>query len=128
MDFRGWAASRDSATHRFRSDRSDARDTARIELVGNGSVVLHTAAGSVEFRKPIAYQEIGGEKRMVDARYRLHAHNRVGFSLGRYDVAHPLVIDPILAVSTNLWGAANGVAQDAAGNIYVVGYTTKSGD
>ena len=102
------------------------RGAKRIELSGNGGLVLHTAAGSAEFRKPVAYQDVDGEKRIVEARYRFRAHNRVGFSLGRYDVARPLVIDPILAVSTNLWGAASGVALDSAGNIYVVGYTTKS--
>lgn len=108
--------------------------TIALELLGidqlalspAGSLELRTAAGDVEFRKPVAYQNIGGTRRNVDARYVVLAKNRIGFRLGRYDTAYPLVIDPILSISTNLWGSSTGVALDSADNIYVVGSTTKS--
>ena len=98
----------------------------RIELTHDGGLVLQTRTGGVAFGKPIAYQQIRGERRDIEARYELRDSNRIGFRLGRYDSRHPLVIDPILSMSTNVWGAASGVALDASGNIYVVGYTTRS--
>jgi len=98
----------------------------RLKLLPEGSLALHTPSGDVEFRKPVAYQDIRGTRRDVDVRYALLAKNRIGFRLGRYDVGHPLVIDPILAISTNLWGTSTGVALDPANNIYVVGFTSKT--
>ena len=56
--------------------------------------------------------------------------SEIGFEVAAYDHARELVIDPVLAFSTYLGGsnneAARGVAVDAAGNVYVAGYTTTS--
>jgi len=98
----------------------------RLTLSPEGSLALHTPSGDVEFRKPLAYQDIRGTRRDVDIRYALLAKDRIGFRLGRYDVGYPLVIDPILSISTNLWGTSTGVALDSANNIYVVGFTSKT--
>jgi hypothetical protein len=86
--------------------------------------MLRAGSRNVTFEKPVAYQGIEGRRRNVDARYVLLGDDRVGFRLGLYDAHHPLVIDPLLSFSTNLWGAASGVALDGANNIYVVGYTS----
>ena len=98
-----------------------------IRLSDDGRLIVDTPSGALEFRRPVAYQDIDGVRRVVDARYAIAADRRVGFALGAYDPAHPLVIDPILSLSTNLWGNTSGVALDPAGNIYVVGSTWMSG-
>ena len=51
----------------------------------------------------------------------------VGFALGAYDPAYPLVIDPLtLAYGTFLGGSSydtgTGIAVDSAGAAYVTGY------
>jgi hypothetical protein len=96
----------------------------RVALSDEGDLTLRAGSRDVTFQKPIAYQEIEGHRRNVDARYVLLGDDHVGFRLGRYDARYALVIDPLLSFSTNLWGAATGVALDGASNIYVVGYTS----
>ena len=62
-------------------------------------------------------------------RFAVRRHKRsvtVGFAVPAYDHREPLVIDPVLSFSTFLGGnstsaSTNGVAVDAAGNIYVAG-------
>ena len=98
----------------------------QLTVLPEGSLALHTPSGDIELRKPVAYQDIRGTRRGVDVRYKVLAKNRIGFRLGKYNVGYALVIDPILSISTNLWGASTGIALDSANNIYVVGYTSKS--
>jgi hypothetical protein len=99
-----------------------------------GDLLLQTSAGEVRQRKPVVYQELGGERRLVDGGYTLHSSGgdaSVGFRLGAYDRDKPLVIDPVLEYSTYLGGSsggnasgnddANGIAVDASGRAYIVG-------
>ena len=46
-------------------------------------------------KKPVAYQETGGIRKLVNAGYRLK-RGRAEFKLGAYDRMRPLVIDPLL--------------------------------
>lgn len=75
---------------------------------------------------PIAWQDIGGRRLPVAARYAL-VDDMLSFNLGAYDPAYPLVIDPELVYASYLGGsfadAAHGVTLDAGGNIYLTGYT-----
>lgn len=76
---------------------------------------------------PIAWQETGGRREFVLARYELAADGSIGFTFPEgYDPSRPLVLDPTLAYSTYLGGTGEDVgysiAADATG-IYVVGYT-----
>jgi hypothetical protein len=92
-------------------------------LTPEGALSLATASGKLSFLKPIAYQDIGGERRKVDASYTLAKNGEVGFKIGHYDESKPLVIDPILSYSSFLWGTeVTGIAVDIYGNAYVVGY------
>src|SRR6185503_17935637 len=79
-------------------------------------------------RKPIAYQEVGGERRTIESGYRVLGPTRVGFELGDYDEELPLIIDPVLVYSTYLGGSGDDripvVAVDPAGAVYVAGHTT----
>lgn len=108
--------------------RVHGADQLRIR---NGDVLIGT--GNAEFRllQPRIYQVVDGSRRHVAGRYVLRAGNTLGFELGRYDRRLPLVIDPVLSYSTYLGGATSddypqGIAVDASGNAYVVGYTYSS--
>jgi hypothetical protein len=91
-----------------------------VEIDAQGGLVLRVQDRTLSFRRPVGYQVVGGARRSVEVRYALRGADRVGFHVGRYDARHPLVIDPVLALSSNLWGVT-GVAVDPAGNIFVAG-------
>jgi hypothetical protein len=96
--------------------------------------VITTTVGKLIHRAPVIYQEMGGERQEVIGGYRLHG-DRVGFVLGAYDPARPLVIDPVvLAYSTFLGGSGFlgasggdqgfGIAVDPYRHAYVTGFTS----
>lgn len=93
----------------------------------NGDLLLDGAEGALRLHRPVLYQNIGGEKKMLDARYVLAGGREVTFELPSYDKRYPLVIDPVvkLLYSTYLGGVhddqVGGMALDAQGNAYVVG-------
>ena len=101
-----------------------------VDVADDGDLVITTAAGPVRHRKPFVYQEDGGRRAPVPAAYRVGPDRRVGFDLGRYDPAKPLVIDPVVVYSTFLGAplgeAVNGIAVDGAGHAYVAGSTTSA--
>jgi hypothetical protein len=103
----------------------------RIDTKKDGDLVLATAGGSMSMHRPYIYQEIDGAKRPVAGGYAKRADGRIGFAVGPYDRARPLVIDPVLLYSTYLGGsgiddAANAIAVDQSGNVYVTGQTTSN--
>ena len=100
----------------------------RIDIDSGGDIVLATGAGSWRQRKPVAYQLIDGQRRIVPATYVRRSQRNIGIALARYDHAWPLIIDPLtLFYSTYLGGSqldkVLAVAADAAGNTYVAGLT-----
>jgi hypothetical protein len=102
------------------------RGARRVTTNVAGSLVLTTAAGTMELNRPVAYQEQNGKREIVDARYQVHA-GQVTFALGPYDHSRQLVIDPTVTYSTYFGGnfADYGlaIAVDASGNEYVAGAT-----
>jgi hypothetical protein len=98
----------------------------RIELRPNGDLIFQVDGGEINFKKPVAYQQIDSSRRKVNAAFKLKG-NRVSFELGRYDHRRTLTIDPVLVFSTDLAGSTfehiAGMAVDAQGNIYVAGDT-----
>ncbi len=100
----------------------------RVSLSAAGDLVLHTSSGQVRQHKPVIYQEIGGARHLVDGHYRLQ-DGVVSIVVGAYDVARPLVIDPVLVYSGYTGGTnrGEGIEVDAAGNAYVAGWTQDSG-
>ena len=103
----------------------DGAKSLKIDAVGN--LVLATSQGDLVQHRPIAYQQINGTRRAVDASYAVRGDGRVGFQLGAYDASVQLVIDPVLVYSTfmggNLGDHAADVAVDASKNSYVVGFS-----
>ncbi|HEV7473779.1 MAG TPA: SBBP repeat-containing protein, partial [Pyrinomonadaceae bacterium] len=101
----------------------------KISVDSNGDLVLDTGAGEVYQHKPIAYQEVNGERREVAVKYKLEG-NDVTFETGGYDQQRRLVIDPIFVFSSFLGGVSAeqglGIAVDAQGSAYLTGSTTST--
>jgi len=120
-------------------------DGMRID--GEGNLVLAVAGGEIVQKAPRIYQRVDGQERVVAGRYVALNEDEVraaaadatagrssmsvlAFQLASYDVARPLVIDPVLLYSTYLGGdfpeAGAAVAVDGAGNAYITGYTASA--
>ncbi len=100
---------------------------ARPVIDVQGDLLLDGADGSLRMHRPVLYQHIAGEKKVLDGEYVMLATNEVGFRLPAYDHTRPLIIDPTfkLLYSTYLGGVhddqVGGMTLDGAGNAYVVG-------
>ena len=100
-----------------------------LKIDDAGDLILSAGTGQIRQRRPVAYQEMGGVKRLVECSYRRVGARGIGFSLGPYDRTRPLTIDPVLVYSTYYGSNGNdnntlgdgGIAVDAQGNAYVVG-------
>ncbi|MBN2491776.1 MAG: SBBP repeat-containing protein [Planctomycetes bacterium] len=109
------------------------RGAESVAITDAGTLRVTTPAGSFEDAAPVAWQEIDGTRVPVEMAYRLDAEaagdgTAFGFDLGRYEPAHPLVLDPaVLVYCGYLGGSGNdtgyGIAVDAAGNAYITGIT-----
>jgi hypothetical protein len=113
----------------------------RWSYEGVGQVQVNTESGALELtlpdgrrlveQKPVAWQDINGRRVNVDVRYQWDptAHT-AGFALHGLTRAYPLTIDPTLDFSTYFGGDsdewANSVRTDAAGNVYIAGYTAST--
>jgi uncharacterized repeat protein (TIGR01451 family) len=108
--------------------RCDGAD--RIEIDGDGHLVLSVAGRVVTWLKPVVYQETDGVHEEIESRYVLKANGHIGFELGPYDPNKVLTIDPAIAYSTFLGGASDelfaAVTVDTAGNAYITGDTSSS--
>jgi hypothetical protein len=109
-------------------------DKVSLDPQGNLHITLQSKIQNPKSKiteaAPIVWQEIDGQHVPVSASYVIAADGTIGFQLGAYDRAYPLVIDPTLVYSTYLGGAAPdeayGIALDSAGNMYVAGLTQSS--
>ncbi len=94
-------------------------------LAADGALLLATAAGELRWRAPEVYQQKAGRKVVVPSAYNLLPGHRVGFTIGDYDRALPLIIDPTFDYVRNLGraGRANAIQVDQFGQAYIAGYT-----
>ena len=115
----------------------------RLRLDSAGNLKVRAQDGEISFLRPVAYQEMGARRVPVEASYRLSG-NTLHFKLGAYDHSARLIIDPILSYFSYLGGGVisnigaetptggpptnstgnQAAAVDAAGDLYVTGYTT----
>jgi len=106
----------------------DFHGARKLAIDADGNLVVTLASSTLVHRRPIVYQQIDGERRMIEGRYVMRGKSRAGFQVAAYDVKRPLVIDPVLEYSTYLGGAgnesANYIARDSAGNFYLAFYNT----
>src|SRR5882672_10384949 len=66
------------------------RGADKLEIDGDGNLVLRTAGGDIRQHKPIIYQQIDGVRREIAGSYVRKGANRVGFQLAAYDTTRPL--------------------------------------
>ena len=78
---------------------------AKPSLDADGNVVLKLADGDLALKKPVVYQNVAGERKIVEASYTI-AGNKVRFRLGKYDHTQTLVIDPVFTYLTYLGGSS----------------------
>ena len=101
-----------------------------LSISEQGDLVLGTGGGDIVLKKPTIYQEIDGEKHDISGSYLLHGRHGVGFEVGDYDRAKPLVIDPTLVTLKVFGGSGDdrgrGIAVDSSGNAYITGNTTST--
>lgn len=92
-----------------------------------GELEMHWQNLQAAFKQPYVFQMIEGKRKKVEASYVIREAGDVGFSLGEYDPAESLVIDPTLIYSTFLGGSGpdeiRDIAVDSAGSTYVAGIT-----
>ena len=103
-------------------------DGARsLRVDASGDLRLATASGELVQHKPRIWQDIDGQRTVVEGRYRLEG-NRLSFDVAEYDRRHTLVIDPLLAFNLYAPGVhrevANAIAVGSDGSTYVAGYST----
>lgn len=110
--------------------RININPATAMSVTEGGQLAIRTPSGSVQFSRPVAWQNIDGDRRAVAAAYAINAdRGSYGFTLGQYDPNQPLIIDPILQ-STYLGGTSWDKGQEIAigpnGNVYVAGTTLSS--
>ena len=105
-----------------------------LKITESGELAAVTDLGTVQFSKPVAYQEIDGKRITVAAAYELVADQPTtadsgqiyGFKLENYDISKQVVIDPLL-YSTYLGGSGSdlgfAIKVDKLGYIYIAGVT-----
>jgi hypothetical protein len=104
-----------------------------VQLDEQGALSLKTSVGIARESAPVAWQDrADGSRDPVSVRFVVdHTADtapEIGFSVGQYDPARPLIIDPVFVYSGYIGGNiddyAKGVAVDSAGAAYVVGDTS----
>jgi len=93
----------------------------------SGDLIVTTAAGDIRQKRPVVFQEVGGKRLPVEARYRRTADGIYSLDLGAWDQQYALVIDPSLQYSTYIGGAqleeSTTMIIDQAGNAVIGGYS-----
>lgn len=106
--------------------------------IKKGDLVIHTSVDQIIEQAPYAYQEINGQRQIVNCQYQLNG-NEVSFVFpDGYDAEYELTIDPTVVAATlsGTNGSENfghSATYDFSGNIYVgaqsfgSGYPTTTG-
>jgi hypothetical protein len=100
----------------------------KISVNAQGELVLTLSDGDIRQPKPIIYQTVGDARKAISGGYKILDAHSVAFSIGQYDRALPLVIDPTLSFSTYFGGNAGDTAWAVAvntndGSVYIAGQT-----
>lgn len=82
------------------------------EITPNGDVLVSNNLGSIEDKKPIAYQS----SQSIDIKWSIKEKNTLTFQLGKYNKNETLIIDPFLLWSTYLGGNGDDIAYGIAVN------------
>ena len=112
----------------------DVHNALEVLHEANGGIRARTQCGDITLDRPVAYQVVGGKRKIIEAEYALAGESEIGLRLGGYDKRLPLTIDPVLRYSAVLGGSrdefaggtpvgSSGLAIDSSGNAYVTGWT-----
>ena len=100
-----------------------------IALDVSGNLRISAGSGVLIVHKPYAYQETANGPKAVKVEFEVTRQHEIRFRMGAYNRNRELIIDPVFSFSTYLVGNSAGstvtaATTDAAGNVYVTGYTT----
>ena len=102
----------------------------QVTINDQGDLILHTSAGEIRHQRPHVFQQRNGNEIAVTGQFVLLDADKVGFNIGAYDAALPLIIDHKFVYSTYFGGdGPNGdigidIKVDSTGTTYVTGYTS----
>lgn len=104
----------------------DVQGGSDVRLEPSGALTIVVGDERVQLRAPELYQEVDGQRRPVEGRYRLRGRS-IGFEVGRYDRSWPLIIDPLIDYATYLGSIDDettvAIDHTAAGQLVVFGRT-----
>jgi hypothetical protein len=84
---------------------SPQKDERTGDLILRQAGASQSDGGELRLRKPFAYQQApDGTRKAVAVSYLARPNGDIGFSLGSYDHAQPLVIDPVILYSSYFGG------------------------
>src|SRR5579871_3592999 len=101
--------------------------SGRVELGDGGDLLVRGQQIELREEAPFVYQQSAAGLVIIPSQFKLQNGNTVGFEIGAYDPALPLVIDLVISYATYLGGtglgAVTALAVDSSGNLYVAGWT-----
>jgi hypothetical protein len=99
-----------------------------VSLNADGTLAVTYETGAMTESAPVAWQDGDGKRHAVEASFTKLGQAEVGYRVGSYRHDLSLKIDPTLSWNTFLGGSDNayGIAVDASGSVYVVGYSDTS--
>lgn len=110
-----------------RAVRWSVEGAGKLAVDSKGALVMAVDGGEVRLEPPVAYQNKGGSRESVPARYALVGKHTVGLEVGSYDRSRKLVVDPVLSYSTYLGGSdidgASAIAVAADQTSFIAGST-----
>jgi len=99
-----------------------------LRVNDQGQLEIETSSRTLKEDTPFTFQTINGKRTPIASSYSISSSGSVGFTVGSYDPAHDLVIDPSLLYSTYLgssgYDICTAIAVDLNLNAYVVGHTS----
>ncbi len=108
------------------------RGATALTVTPHRTLRIETPVLTFEDAAPVAYQTHDGRRVTVRMDYVIAPDGSVGFELGDYDPAVPLVLDPAILLYCGLIGGgasdrAQSVAVDDHGNVYLAGTVYSAG-
>jgi hypothetical protein len=101
----------------------------RLKIDRNGNLIVTAIGGHISFQRPVIYQSVeGARKDFIAGSFKVLGKKTVRFSVGKYDHAKTLIIDPILDYSTYIgsFAQATSIAVDQNGEAYVTGIASQT--
>jgi hypothetical protein len=105
--------------------RLKVKDAEKVSITGDGALLMKTSLGEVKEKAPVSYAD--GQE--VPSKFIANEDGSISFAVSAPPGA-TLIIDPSVTWSTYYGGSgvedAQGFAKDAAGNLFVGGFTSST--